>query len=189
VPTSPPVTSTTSTTAGSASLTPGRRAHERTSAFGVGRVQQRIGRVGEVLFDGPGGTTASSWVCDTLEGMISHDARAWPAWRLIRDARGAAGLSQRALAERAGTSQPAIARYEAGQTLPDIDTLARLLHACGRRLELRATPLDPDERRQLAESLASSPQRRSARNRRMTALAAKGARARRAGRVRPLREP
>lgn len=56
---------------------------------------------------------------------------------LIRSARRAAGLSQSDLAERAGTSQPALARYETGVTMPTLPTLERLLRACGRRLELR----------------------------------------------------
>ena len=59
---------------------------------------------------------------------------------LIRRARAGARLSQAALAERAGTSQPALARYETGAALPTLPTLERLLGACGRRLELRAVP-------------------------------------------------
>jgi len=57
---------------------------------------------------------------------------------LIRRARARAGLSQVELAEGAGTSQPALARYEAGTTLPTLPTLERLLSACGRRLQVRA---------------------------------------------------
>jgi hypothetical protein len=52
--------------------------------------------------------------------------------------RSSAGLSQRALAERAGTSQPAIARYERAATTPSWETLERLAEACGRRLRLNA---------------------------------------------------
>jgi predicted nucleotidyltransferase/DNA-binding XRE family transcriptional regulator len=59
---------------------------------------------------------------------------------LIRDARVDAGLSQKRLAERAGTSQPALARYETGSAQPSIATLERLLAACGRRLELVSSP-------------------------------------------------
>lgn len=57
---------------------------------------------------------------------------------MIRRARAGAGLSQAELAERASTSQPALARYETGVTLPTLPTLERLLAACGRRLEVRA---------------------------------------------------
>ncbi len=57
---------------------------------------------------------------------------------LIRGARTGVGLSQAELAERASTSQPALARYETGTTLPTLPTLERLLSACGRRLQVRA---------------------------------------------------
>jgi predicted nucleotidyltransferase/DNA-binding XRE family transcriptional regulator len=56
---------------------------------------------------------------------------------LLREARKRAGLSQAALSVRAGTSQPAIARYETGAAQPSLLTLERLLAACGARLELR----------------------------------------------------
>jgi uncharacterized protein len=62
---------------------------------------------------------------------------------VIRQARLAAGLSQRALARRASTSQPAIARYERGVATPSWETLERLITACGRQLSLRAE-LAPD---------------------------------------------
>jgi predicted nucleotidyltransferase/DNA-binding XRE family transcriptional regulator len=52
---------------------------------------------------------------------------------LIREARSGAGLTQHELARQAGTSQPAIARYERGGALPTLATLERLLLACGRR--------------------------------------------------------
>jgi predicted nucleotidyltransferase/DNA-binding XRE family transcriptional regulator len=61
-----------------------------------------------------------------------------PVAVLIRRARANAGLSQADLAERAGTSQPALARYETGTTIPTLPTLERLLSACGRQLQLRA---------------------------------------------------
>jgi predicted nucleotidyltransferase/DNA-binding XRE family transcriptional regulator len=58
----------------------------------------------------------------------------------IRRARVGADLSQVELAARAGTSQPALARYETGVALPTLPTLERLLSACGRRLEIRTPP-------------------------------------------------
>jgi uncharacterized protein len=57
--------------------------------------------------------------------------------RLIRRARHEAGLSQVELARRACTSQPALARYETGTTLPTLPTLERLLSASGARLQIR----------------------------------------------------
>lgn len=45
-----------------------------------------------------------------------------------------AGLSQRALAERTGFKQPAIARIESGAVLPRVDTYERLLAGCAREI-------------------------------------------------------
>lgn len=56
--------------------------------------------------------------------------------RVIRDARKRAELSQAGLAARAKTSQSAVARYEAGVTVPSLATLERLLAACGGRVVL-----------------------------------------------------
>lgn len=55
---------------------------------------------------------------------------------LIRVTRERAGLTQGALAKRAGTSQPAVSRYESGAASPSVATLDRLLAAMGARLEL-----------------------------------------------------
>lgn len=115
-----------------------------------------------------------------------HNAGAFPAWRLLRDARLAAGLSQHELASRSATTQSAIARYETARALPDMDTLHRLLGACGQRLQVQAVPIDEQDRRQLRESLELTPKQRVERNRRLTQLAAKAAAARREGRTRPL---
>lgn len=54
----------------------------------------------------------------------------------VHHARTRAGLSQAALAKKAGTSQPALARYETGAALPTLPTLERLLRGCGQQLEL-----------------------------------------------------
>lgn len=59
------------------------------------------------------------------------------AGRLILRARIDAGLSQRALAERAGTSGPTISAYEQGRVVPRVDTLERILRAAGARIEAR----------------------------------------------------
>jgi len=55
---------------------------------------------------------------------------------LLRTARQRAGLSQRRLAERAGTSQSVIARIELGETSPSWETLERLLAAAGFELQV-----------------------------------------------------
>ena len=53
---------------------------------------------------------------------------------LVLEARQEAGLTQRELAALAGTSQPAVNRYEHGIQLPTLPTLERLLRACDREL-------------------------------------------------------
>lgn len=58
--------------------------------------------------------------------MVDVDAAA-----LIRDQRRKAGLSQRELAERAGTSAAAICLYERGDRVPRVDTLQRVVAAAG----------------------------------------------------------
>ena len=52
----------------------------------------------------------------------------------IKRARLQAGLTQHALAARAGTSQATISAYEAGRKQPSLDTLDRILAATGSRL-------------------------------------------------------
>lgn len=64
------------------------------------------------------------------------------AGNLIRLARHDSGLSQRDLARRAGTSQAAIATYEAGKRSPTLDTLARIVRAAGRDMRIRIEPLE-----------------------------------------------
>jgi len=56
------------------------------------------------------------------------------AARLIKEARVAARLTQAELARRAGTSQPTIAAYEAGDKIPNASTLERVLGATGTTL-------------------------------------------------------
>jgi transcriptional regulator with XRE-family HTH domain len=69
-----------------------------------------------------------------------------PPNMLVRELRLGAGLSQRALARRAGTSQPAIARYERGASMPSWETLQRLAGACGQRLRISAEVMpDPHD--------------------------------------------
>lgn len=56
---------------------------------------------------------------------------------LIEEARIASGLRQSELADRAGTSQPAISAYERGTKSPRLDVAVRLLQACGWNLGLQ----------------------------------------------------
>jgi transcriptional regulator with XRE-family HTH domain len=50
------------------------------------------------------------------------------------------GLSQAQLAYRAGTSQQAVSRIEAGQSSPSIALLERLAAACGEELQITSEP-------------------------------------------------
>ncbi len=56
----------------------------------------------------------------------------------LREARRSAGLTQAALAQRAGTSQATISAYEHGRKEPSVETLSRLLAAAGSRLTVSA---------------------------------------------------
>ena len=62
--------------------------------------------------------------------------------QLIAEARRRAGLTQRELAARLGTSQPAVARWERGGAAPSVDRVIESLHACGFDLTLGVVPLD-----------------------------------------------
>jgi transcriptional regulator with XRE-family HTH domain len=62
------------------------------------------------------------------------------AGRLIHESRSRANLTQRELAERAGMSQPAIAKLEQGAANPTLDTLARCAAAAGFDLRLELVP-------------------------------------------------
>lgn len=72
---------------------------------------------------------------------------------LVREMRNAAGLSQRELAQRARTSQPAVVRYERGVATPSWETLQRLAEACGRRVSLAHEPLPDPHDVELASAL------------------------------------
>lgn len=65
------------------------------------------------------------------------------AGELLRRRRLAHGLSQRELAERAGTHQSSISRIERGAEDPTVNRLGHLLQALGERLRLETSPLDP----------------------------------------------
>jgi transcriptional regulator with XRE-family HTH domain len=61
---------------------------------------------------------------------------------MLRRARADAGLTQTRLAELAGTTQSAIAAYEAGAREPTVPVLSRMLAAAGARLHIGVAP-DP----------------------------------------------
>jgi uncharacterized protein len=59
-----------------------------------------------------------------------------PVALLLVNARKSSQLTQQEVADRSGSSQPAIARYESGTQTPSVDTLQRLLKANGFELIL-----------------------------------------------------
>ena len=61
---------------------------------------------------------------------------------MIKVARKRAGLTQAELAARAGTTQSAVARWEAGDRDPGFETLQRLVRACDLDLSVALVPLD-----------------------------------------------
>jgi len=82
---------------------------------------------------------------------------------ILLDARERSGLSQRALAQRAGTAQSVVARIELGATSPTTDTLRRLLDAAGFELGMSLRPklvLDPQELNDVPRILGLTPEQR-----------------------------
>ncbi|MCY3761663.1 MAG: helix-turn-helix transcriptional regulator [Gemmatimonadetes bacterium] len=70
---------------------------------------------------------------------------------LVARLRRSAGLTQAALAELAGTSQPTIAAYETGTKRPNLRTLQRLASAVGQSVHVSFVPhLTREDRRSLA---------------------------------------
>jgi transcriptional regulator with XRE-family HTH domain len=82
------------------------------------------------------------------------------SWAIVQEARRRTGLSQRELAARAGTSQSAIARIERGRQIPSVETLQRILRACGLELELRIAERDTTQDSAILASLALAPDER-----------------------------
>lgn len=70
-------------------------------------------------------------LCDILD--IVYDITAAPVLRFVREH---AAITQRTLADRAGTTQAVVARIESGESNPSIDTLRRLVSAAGFELQL-----------------------------------------------------
>ena len=60
---------------------------------------------------------------------------------LVKEMRRHAQLTQRELAERAGTSQSAIAKLEQGESNPTIDTIERWARAAGFAVQFTLVPL------------------------------------------------
>jgi transcriptional regulator with XRE-family HTH domain len=86
---------------------------------------------------------------------------------LIREARRRAGLTQAELAVRAGTAQPAIARWESGRTAVSLDDVLRLVRLCGFDLEVMLVPRDESDMAQAARLADLTGQQRMNRHARL----------------------
>lgn len=82
------------------------------------------------------------------------------AGRVLRRARRRARLTQRALAYQTGIAQPTVARIEVGSEVPRVDTLARLLRACGETIEVLPRPGVGIDRTGICALLALTPAQR-----------------------------
>ncbi len=89
---------------------------------------------------------------------------------LIRDARRIAGLSQADLARRLGTHQSVISRWEREIESPRVDTLGRILQACGFEADLTFRRHDDVDRSQIVGTLGQSADDRLATVENVTAL-------------------
>lgn len=82
-------------------------------------------------WEGPRGRRASA-TADSEQARLPLELA-----RQVRELRNSAGISQRELAERMGTTQSVIARLEAGGSRPSLTTLERVGEAVGLQLEVR----------------------------------------------------
>jgi transcriptional regulator with XRE-family HTH domain len=87
---------------------------------------------------------------------------------LIREARKRAGLTQQELADRAGTSQSGVARWESGRTAVSLDAVLRLVRHCGFDLELMLLPRDDSDIAQAARLTGLTGQERIERHARLS---------------------
>lgn len=81
---------------------------------------------------------------------------------LLREARLRAGLTQAELGRKAGIARSQISRYERGDVLPSLETLRRLIRACGLELGFRIFNADLEEHDAtlIAQTLPLTPEER-----------------------------
>lgn len=92
---------------------------------------------------------------------------------LIREARKRADLTQRELAERAGTTQSSIARWESARSEPSFENVVRLLRLCGFVLDVHLELYDDglrDDWSQAQRLLRLTPEERLESNMNMVAV-------------------
>jgi transcriptional regulator with XRE-family HTH domain len=72
---------------------------------------------------------------------------------LISEARKRAGLTQAELARRVGTQQSAIGRWERGEVQASLETVRRVVRACGLDLTIGLVPVDDSNLSLVRENL------------------------------------
>ncbi len=93
---------------------------------------------------------------------------------LIVQGRRTAGLTQRELATRAGTTQSSVARWESGRSEPAFGTVVRLLRLCGFVLDVHLETYDDrlrDDWSQAQRLLRLTPEERIESNTHMVDIA------------------
>ncbi len=80
--------------------------------------------------------------------------------QLLREARRRAGLTQRELAERLGTTQSSIARMESGVVSPTFATLRCAIEACGFEIRVGLGEPDPETDSLFDQTLPLTPAER-----------------------------
>jgi transcriptional regulator with XRE-family HTH domain len=96
---------------------------------------------------------------------------------LIREARRRAGLTQRELADRLGTTQSAIARLERGRTEPSYERVMEAVRACGLELVAQLLPVDDADWTVASTNLLVDPETRVRRHQAALRFARAGRRA------------
>lgn len=79
---------------------------------------------------------------------------------MIRAARHRAGITQKELARRLGTTQSVVARWESGRVSPTVETLSRVVRACGLDLVISLRPTDDHDLGLALESQRLTPEQR-----------------------------
>jgi len=91
----------------------------------------------------------------------TRSTRSSDAASLVRTCRQQSGLSQAQLADRLGTTQSAVSRWERGHEEPRLSTLRSILGACDRALVLHAVAVDDGvDRAQIRQHLTMTPDQR-----------------------------
>jgi len=86
------------------------------------------------------------------QAMLDEEIVNVEAAQLVYDLRKKAGLSQRALAKKVGTTASVICRMEQADYEGSLAMLRRIAGALNRRLELRAIPVKPRITRKIARA-------------------------------------